>query len=84
MTYPKSKHFVKRKLNKESSLDAISFDFEKDDDDPFSMRRLSITILGIIIAFLTIFLPSISVLLGRPSSQGNAIIFNHLIKKDGS
>jgi hypothetical protein len=32
---------------------------------------------------LTIFLPSISILICRPLSQGNEIIHNHDFKKDG-
>ena len=83
MSYTKSKHFIKSKLGEESSLDSVLSDFERDDDDPLSIRSLSITSLGIIFAFLTIFLPSISVLIGRPSSQGNEIIHNHDFKKDG-
>ena len=59
-------------------------ELERDDDDPLSMRSLSISFLGIIIASLTILLPSISILLGRPLSQGNEINSFHLIKKDGS
>jgi len=58
-------------------------DFERDDDDPLSIRSLSITSLGIIFAILTIFLPSISILIGRPLSQGNEIIHNRDFKKDG-
>ena len=50
---------------------------------PLSIRSLSITSLGIIFAFLTIFLPSISILIGRPLTQGNEIIHNHDFKKDG-
>ena len=61
----------------------LSTDFEKDDDDPLSMRSLSIILVGIIIACMTILLPSFSVLLGRPLSQGDEINFNHSIKKDG-
>ncbi len=57
---------------------------ERDDDDPFSIKSLSISFLGILIAFLTILLPSISILLGRPLSQRNEITSFHLIKKDGS
>ena len=82
MTYTKSKHFIKSKSSEESSLGPIQSDIEKDDDDPLSIRSLSITSLGIIFAFLTIFLPSISVLIGRPF-QGNEIIHNHDFKKDG-
>ena len=84
MRYTNSKRFVKSNLSEKSSLITISSELERDDDDPLSMRRLSISFLGIIIASLTILLPSISILLGRPLSQGNEITSFHLIKKDGS
>ena len=84
MSYTKSKHFIKSKSSEESSLGSIQNDFERDDDDPLSIRSLSITSLGIIFAFLTFLLPSISILVGRPLSQGNEIIFNYDFKKDGS
>ena len=83
MSYTKSKQFIQSKLSEESSLDSARSDFERDDDDPLSMRSLSVTSLGIIFAFLTIFLPSISILIGRPLSQDNEIIHNHDFKKDG-
>ena len=83
MSYTKSKKFVQSKSSEESSLDLARSDFERDDDDPLSIRSLSITSLGIIFAFLTIFLPSISILIGRPLSQGEEIIHNHDFKKDG-
>ena len=75
---------MKSKLIEETSLNLSSSDFEIDDDDPFIIRSLSITILGIVIALLTILLPLIGVLLGRPESQSNEIIINHSNKKDGS
>ena len=75
---------MKSKLIEETSLNLSSSDFERDDDDPLIIRSLSITILGIVIALLTILLPSIGVLLGRPESQSNEIIINHSNKKDGS
>ena len=83
MSYTKSKHFLKNKSREESSLGSVQSDFERDDDDPLSIRSLSITSLGIIFAFLTIFLPSISILIGRPLSQDNEIIYNQNVKKDG-
>ena len=83
MSYTKSKHFIKSRTSEESSLGSVQSDFERDDDDPLSIRSLSITSLGIIFAFLTIFLPSISILIGRPLTQGNEIIHNHDFKKDG-
>ena len=84
MSYTKSKHFIKSKLSEESSLGFAQSDFEKDDDDPLSIRSLSITSVGIIFAFLTILLPSISILIGRPFLQESEVIFNKEFKKDGS
>ena len=83
MSYTKTKHFINSKSSEESSLGSVQSDFEKDDDDPLSIRSLSLTSLGIIIAFLTFLLPSISILIGRPFLQGNEVIFNQDIKKDG-
>ena len=83
MSYTKSKQFIQSKLSEESSLDSARSDFERDDDDPLSIRSLSLTSLGIIFALLTILLPSISILIGRPLSQGNEIIHNQDFKKDG-
>ena len=84
MTYTKSKQFIESKSSEESSFGSARSDFERDDDDPLSIRGLSITFLGIIFAFLTFVLPSISILIGRPFSQGNEVIFNHDFQKDGS
>ena len=83
MSNTKSKHITKSQLSEESSLGSSLSDFERDDDDPLSIRSLSITSLGIIFAFLTFLLPSISIFIGRPFSQGNEIISNHDFKKDG-
>ena len=83
MSYTKSKQFIQSKSSEESSLGSARSDFERDDDDPLSIRSLSITSLGITFAILTISLPSISILIGRPLSQGNEIIHNHDFKKDG-
>ena len=83
MSYTRSEQSIQIKSIEESSLGTAKNDFEKDDDDPLSIRSLSITSLGIIFAILTIFLPSLSILIGRPLSQGNEIIHNHDFKKDG-
>ena len=83
MSITKSKHFTKSQLSEESSVGSSLSDFERDDDDPLSIRSLSMTSLGIIFAFLTFLLPSISIFIGRPFSQGNEIISNHDFKKDG-
>ena len=84
MSYTKSKHFITSKSSEESSPGSAQSDFERDDDDPLSIRSISITSLGVIYAFLTFFLPSISILIGRPLSQGSEVIFNQDFKKDGS
>ena len=84
MSYTKSKQFIQSKSSEESSYGSTRSNFEKDDDDPLSIKSLSITSLGIILAFLTFLLPSISILIGRPFSQGNELIFNQDFKKDGS
>ena len=84
MSYTKSKQFIiQSKSSEESSHDSARSDFERDDDDPLSIRSLSIASLGIIFAFFTFLLPSISILIGRPPSQGSEIIHNHDFKKDG-
>ena len=83
MSYTKSKPFIKSNLSEESSLGSAQSEFERDDDDPLSIRSLSITSLGIIFAFLTILLPSLSILIGRPLHQGNEIIHNYDTNKDG-
>ena len=84
MSYTKSKHFIKSKSSEESFLDSVQSDFGRDDDDPLIIRSLSIASFGIIFAFLTFLLPSISILIGRPFTQGNEVIFNQGFKKDGS
>ena len=71
-------------MSQESSLEFAQSDFDRDDDEPLSIRSLSITSLGIIFAILTFLLPSISILIGRPFIQGNEVIFNQDFKKDGS
>jgi len=83
LSYTKSKQFIQSKSSEESSHGSARNDFERDDDDPLSKRSLSMTSLGIIVAFLTILIPSIIILIGRPLFQGNEIIHNHDFKKDG-
>ena len=83
MSYTKSKQFIQSKSSEESSHGSARSDFERDDDDPLSIRSLSITSLGIIFALLTILLPSISILISRPLSQENEIFQNNDFKKDG-
>ena len=84
MSYTKSKQFIRSKSREESSYGSAISDFERDDDDPLSIRSLSITSLGVIFALLTFLLPSISILIGRPFSKGNEVTFSRDFKKDGS
>ena len=84
MKYTNSKQFVESKLSENPSLITVSSELERDDDDPLSIRSLLISVFGIIIASLTILLPSISILLVRPLSQVNEVNSFSLIKKDGS
>ena len=83
MSYTKSKQFIQSRSSEESFHGSARSDFERDDDDPLSIRSFSMTSLGIIFAFLTIFLPSISIFIGRPLTQGNEMFHNHDFKKDG-
>ena len=73
------------KRETDQSLFPISIKEEKgrEDEDPLSLVDASITILGIILAILTIFLPTISVLLERPLPQNEGAEINQFLKKDG-
>jgi len=84
LRYVQSKQFEKGKLIEDYSINSFEVDFERDDEDPLSVKRFSITFLGFMIALMTILLPSISIYFARPSSQENKVIINHSIKKDGS
>ena len=55
----------------------------KEDDDPLSIRGKSISILGLLLAAMTIVLPTISVFLDRPLLQDYGVISNQRLKKDG-
>ena len=55
----------------------------REDEDPLSLVDESITIIGIILAILTISLPAISVLLERPLPQNKGAEINQFLKKDG-
>ena len=78
-----SKQSTKRETDQ--SLFPVSKKEEKgrEDEDPLSLLDASITILGIILAILTISLPAISVLLERPFPQNKGFEINQFYKKDG-
>ena len=73
------------KRETDQSLSPVSNKEEKgrEDEDPLSLLDASITILGIILAILTISLPAISVLLERPLPQNKGAEINQFFKKDG-
>ena len=73
------------KRETDQSLFPVSNNEEKgrEDEDPLSLLDASITILGIILAILTIFLPAIGVLLERPLPQNKGAEINQFFKKDG-
>ena len=73
------------KRETDQSLFPVSNKEEKgrEDEDPLSLLDASITILGIILATLTISLPAISVLLERPLPPNKGAEINQFLKKDG-
>ena len=73
------------KRETDQSLSPVSNKEEKgrEDEDPLSLLDASITILGIILAILTISLPAMSVLLERPFLQNKGAEINQFLKKDG-
>ena len=73
------------KRETDQTLSPVSNKEEKgrEDEDPLSLLDASITILGIILAILTISLPAISVLLERPLPQNKGAEINQFFKKDG-
>ena len=84
MKYKNSQQFVTSELREKSSLNNVLSELEREDEEPLSIKSLSSTFLGIIMAFLVISLPMISIFLGRPLSHENEMNINQLVKKDGS
>ena len=54
----------------------------KDDDDPLSIKDASSTIIGFILAIMTLFLPAISVFFERPFLP-RTFFNNEVVNKDG-
>ena len=78
-----SKQFAKRETDQSSLSVSIKKEKGREDEDPLSFVDASITIIGIILAILTISLPAISVLLERPLPQNKGAEINQILKKDG-
>ena len=57
-------------------------EFGKDDDDPLSIKDLSSTLIGFILAVMTLFLPAISVFFERPFLNRTGY-YKEIVNKDG-
>tara|TARA_B100000212_G_C27192656_1_gene455337 strand:+ start:183 stop:434 length:252 start_codon:yes stop_codon:yes gene_type:complete len=77
------KQFAKSNSKSDSPFDSNREQFVKDDEDPLSIKDASLTFLGIILAFMTMFLPVISIFLDRPLLQKNGVMYNEMVKNDG-
>jgi len=77
------KQSANRETDQSSFPVTINEEKGREDEDPLSLLDASITILGIILAILTISLPAISVLLERPFPQNKGAEINQFLKKDG-
>ena len=78
-----SKHSAKREADQDFFPFTTRDETGREDEDPLSFLDMSITIIGIILAILTISLPAISVLLERPLPQNKGDEINQFFKKDG-
>ena len=77
------KKFVKSNSSGDSLFISNREELCQEDDDPLSIKGKSISILGLLLAALTIILPTISVFLERPLLQDYGVISNQRLKKDG-
>ena len=76
------KQFANTISKDETSFISNGGEFGKDDDDPYSIKDASSTVIGFILAVMTLFLPSISIFFERPFLYRNG---NHNVSvhKDG-
>ena len=77
------KKFVRSNSTEDSLFFSSKEELSRDDDDPLSIKGKSISILGLILAAMTIILPTISVFLERPLLQDYGVIYNQRLQKDG-
>ena len=76
------KQFANNISKNESPFIANRDEFGKDDDDPLSIKDVSSTIIGFILAVMTLFLPAISVFFERPILHRTGF-YNEVVNKDG-
>tara|TARA_B100000212_G_C27187416_1_gene453104 strand:+ start:404 stop:655 length:252 start_codon:yes stop_codon:yes gene_type:complete len=77
------KQFVESNSKDESLFLHNRDQFGKEDDDPLSIKDVSSSVLGIILAIMTMFFPIISVLLERPLLPKNEANHKEMVKKHG-
>ena len=76
------KQFAKNISKDESPFISNRDEFGKDDEDPLSIEDVSSTVIGFILAVMTLFLPAISVFFERPFLHRNDI-YIEMVNKDG-
>ena len=76
------KQFAKNNSKDVSPFISNRDEFGKDDDDPLSIKDVSSTVIGFILAVMTLFLPAISIFFERPFLNRNGF-YNEMVKKDG-
>ena len=69
-------------FSKESSFISNREEVGKEDDDPLSIKVASSTVIGFILAVMTLFLPAISVFFERPFPSRTGF-YNEMVNKDG-
>ena len=66
----------------ESQFISSRDEFGKDDDDPLSIKDASSTLIGFILAVMTLFLPAVSVFFERPFLDRSGL-YDEMVIKDG-
>ena len=76
-------NLIRSNSTEESLLNSNREEFGKEEDDPLSIKGKSLSILGLLLAAMTILLPTFSVLFERPLLHDFSVISNQKVKKDG-
>ena len=76
------KQFANKISKDESPFVTNRGEFGKDDDDPLSIKDASSSIIGFILAAMTLLLPAISVFVERPFLHRTGF-YNEMVNKNG-
>ena len=76
------KQFANNISKDESLFISNREEFGKDDEDPLSIKEASLTVIGFILAAMTLFLPAISIFFERPFLHRTGF-YNEMVNKDG-